>query len=139
MRRAQRLLPTTGLSLSTPHFQTPIISTFRSRPQTQHLPPFGLSKRTFSTTRIWRKDEYAEQAKALNQKGQDKHEAGFDNQIDGAIGQAKELQTRTPWHREGSDKPPVKRMRSAGAMTKGSLPLSSSWIRTISKADVCLL
>jgi hypothetical protein len=29
------------------------------------------------------------------------------------------LQARTPWHREGSDKPPVKRMRSAGAMTKG--------------------
>jgi calcium uniporter protein, mitochondrial len=139
MRRAQRVLLSTGLPLSKPRPQSPIISTFRSRPQAQYLPPFRLSNRTFSTTRIWRKDEYTDQAKALNQKGQDKHEAGFDNQIDGAIGQAKELQTRTPWHREGSDKPPVKRMRSAGAMTKGSLPLSSSWIRTISKADVCLL
>lgn len=67
---------------------------------------------------LWR-DEYAEKAKALNQKGLDKHEAGFNNQIDNAIGEAKELQARTPWHREGSDKPPVKRMRSAGAMTKG--------------------
>lgn len=28
-------------------------------------------------------------------------------------------QIRTPWHREGSDKPPVARQRSAGAMTKG--------------------
>ena len=30
-------------------------------------------------------------------------------------------QIRTPWHREGSDKPPVARQRSAGAMTKGTL------------------
>ncbi|KAJ4309642.1 hypothetical protein N0V94_008833 [Neodidymelliopsis sp. IMI 364377] len=30
-------------------------------------------------------------------------------------------QIRTPWHREGSDKPPVARQRSAGAMTKGKL------------------
>ncbi|CAA9956570.1 hypothetical protein CFE70_000171 [Pyrenophora teres f. teres 0-1] len=30
-------------------------------------------------------------------------------------------QIRTPWHREGSDTPPVKRQRSAGAMTKGKL------------------
>jgi hypothetical protein len=28
-------------------------------------------------------------------------------------------QIRTPWHREGSDVPPVARQRSAGAMTKG--------------------
>lgn len=28
---------------------------------------------------------------------------------------------RTPWHREGSQIPPVKRQRSAGAMTKGKL------------------
>ena len=28
-------------------------------------------------------------------------------------------QIRTPWHREGSDIPPVARQRSAGAMTKG--------------------
>ncbi|KAF1836171.1 hypothetical protein BDW02DRAFT_567373 [Decorospora gaudefroyi] len=30
-------------------------------------------------------------------------------------------QIRSPWHREGSDKPPVARQRSAGAMTKGKL------------------
>jgi hypothetical protein len=29
-------------------------------------------------------------------------------------------QIRTPWHREGSDVPPVARQRSAGAMTKGT-------------------
>jgi hypothetical protein len=35
-------------------------------------------------------------------------------------------QIRTPWHREGSDLPPVARRRSAGAMTKGmhSVPWS---------------
>ena len=77
-----------------------------------------------------------EQAKALNQKGQDKQEASLDNQIDGAIGEAKELQARTPWHREGSDKPPVKRMRSAGAMTKGeSKPLSL--LRSRARPNIC--
>ncbi|KAF2178375.1 hypothetical protein K469DRAFT_599714 [Zopfia rhizophila CBS 207.26] len=33
----------------------------------------------------------------------------------------KEKQIRTPWHREGSDQPPVARQRSVGAMTKGKL------------------
>ena len=40
--------------------------------------------------------------------------------IESAIGQDREKQTRAPWHREGSDIPPVARQRSAGAMTKGS-------------------
>ena len=40
--------------------------------------------------------------------------------IESAIGQEREKQTRAPWHREGSDLPPVARQRSAGAMTKGS-------------------
>ena len=31
----------------------------------------------------------------------------------------KDKQIRHPWNREGSDKPPVARQRSAGAMTKG--------------------
>lgn len=34
---------------------------------------------------------------------------------------SKEMQTRSPWMREGSDVPPVHRLRSAGAMTKGKL------------------
>lgn len=36
-----------------------------------------------------------------------------------AVAQEKDKQTRTPWHREGSNIPPVARQRSAGAMTKG--------------------
>lgn len=42
-------------------------------------------------------------------------------------------QIRTPWHREGSDTPPVARQRSAGAMTKGTADESSV---VISIADI---
>jgi hypothetical protein len=35
------------------------------------------------------------------------------------LAEDKGKQIRTPWHREGSDVPPVARERSAGAMTKG--------------------
>ena len=101
--------------------QRPIAHTFRSRP----VPPIhGTGNesrgRVFSITTKWRKEDYAAKAKELNQKGLDEHEKGFNTQIDDASGEAKELQARTPWHREGSDQPPVKRMRSAGAMTKGA-------------------
>lgn len=41
--------------------------------------------------------------------------------LEDAIAQEKEKQIRTPWHREGSNVPPVARQRSAGAMTKGKL------------------
>jgi hypothetical protein len=79
-----------------------------------------LAIRSFSGCKSSREGkDYAAQAKELNQKGLDKQEDGFNNQLDNAIGEAKELQARTPWHREGSDQPPVKRRRSAGAMTKG--------------------
>lgn len=64
---------------------------------------------------------YAQAAKDLNQKGLDDQESQFSD----AIAQEKEKQTRTPWHREGSEVPPVRRDRSAGAMTKGkSVPAS---------------
>lgn len=54
-------------------------------------------------------------AKDLNQRGVDEALSDFDT----AIGQEKEKQIRTPWHRQGADTPPVRRQRSAGAMTKG--------------------
>ena len=41
--------------------------------------------------------------------------------FDKVLARDKEKQIRTPWHREGSEKPPVSRPRSAGAMTKGKL------------------
>lgn len=38
------------------------------------------------------------------------------------LAEDKGKQIKTPWHREGSDTPPVARQRSAGAMTKGTAP-----------------
>ncbi|KAL8746151.1 MAG: hypothetical protein Q9190_001786, partial [Brigantiaea leucoxantha] len=44
-----------------------------------------------------------------------------ESKLDTAIAQEKEKQIKAPWHREGSNLPPVARQRSAGAMTKGKL------------------
>lgn len=58
-----------------------------------------------------------ETAKSLNQ-------AGIDEQLheyDASIAEEQEKQRKAPWHREGSQDPPVRRQRSAGAMTKGKL------------------
>jgi hypothetical protein len=80
-------------------------------PSSYQLP----STRSFSTSNPVRN-----KTKSPNQKEQEtEDDFEFNNQIDNAIGEAKELQARTPWHREGSEKPPVRRRRSAGAMTKG--------------------
>ena len=51
----------------------------------------------------------------LSQKALDKEESS----IEDSIAQEKGKQQRAPWHREGSNVPPVARPRSAGAMTKG--------------------
>lgn len=62
-----------------------------------------------------RSASYEEKAKALNQQG-------IDNQLhdyDAKIHETQEKQKKAPWHREGSEQPPVRRERSAGAMTKG--------------------
>ena len=49
--------------------------------------------------------------------------------IEKAIGAEKEKQNKAPWHREGSDMPPVARQRSAGAMIKGTpIPLCASTV-----------
>lgn len=71
------------------------------------------------------KTKHTDKAKELSKKGlegdnEGKGDDGFNSQIDNAINEEKELQARTPWHREGADQPPVRRNRSAGAMTKGS-------------------
>jgi hypothetical protein len=58
---------------------------------------------------------YAQRAKDLNQQGIDDQLSDYDT----AIADEKEKQTKAPWHREGADTPPVRRQRSAGAMTKG--------------------
>ncbi|OCK74933.1 hypothetical protein K432DRAFT_437769 [Lepidopterella palustris CBS 459.81] len=61
-------------------------------------------------------NSYSQPAENLNHNVTMEEQAHYDKQI-----ADKEKQIRTPWHREGSDKPPVARQRSAGAMTKGKL------------------
>lgn len=56
-----------------------------------------------------------QKARDLNQQGIDEQES----ELDKAQSQERDKQTRTPWHREGADEPPVRRQRSAGAMAKG--------------------
>ncbi|KAL8816020.1 MAG: hypothetical protein Q9223_004906 [Gallowayella weberi] len=56
------------------------------------------------------------------QKGDDAPETD----INEAIAQEKEKQTRAPWHRQGSNTPPVARQRSAGAMTKETVTAKTS-------------
>ncbi|OMP86420.1 Calcium uniporter protein, mitochondrial [Diplodia seriata] len=53
----------------------------------------------------------------VNNNVTEEENADFDQKVS----EDKGKQIRTPWHREGSDVPPVGRQRSAGAMTKGKL------------------
>ena len=54
-------------------------------------------------------------ARDLNQKAGDEAISEFDE----AIAEERDKQNKAPWHREGATEPPVNRLRSAGAMTKG--------------------
>jgi hypothetical protein len=55
-------------------------------------------------------------AEELNNKISEEEQRDYDQRV----AHDKQKQIRTPWHREGSDEPPVARQRSAGAMTKGA-------------------
>ncbi|KAM3078227.1 hypothetical protein ACMFMG_002474 [Clarireedia jacksonii] len=120
MRWATQFIPR-GISTSTrppPSFA----AAFRSRPISQPLRcQTSVGIRTFCAANIWRKEDLSKPARDANEKELDKNDDWFNKQIDNAIGEQKEIQSRTPWHREGADQPPVKRNRSAGAMTKGKL------------------
>lgn len=60
-------------------------------------------------------------AESLNASGSHQQRAT----IETPVAEHKEKQSRAPWHREGASEPPVRRPRSAGAMTKGwRIPLS---------------
>jgi len=95
----------------------------RSHPaSTHHIRPhlacsFDSSQsRTFrSSLHRYRDEGHTTVAKTLNQKGLENQESDLEE----SISQQKDKQTRAPWHREGSDLPPVARRRSAGAMIKG--------------------
>ncbi|KAL8729819.1 MAG: hypothetical protein Q9181_004865 [Wetmoreana brouardii] len=69
------------------------------------------------SSRVEVEGRYTGPAKELHQKSNDAQEYDLNE----AIAQEKEKQTKAPWHREGSNIPPVARQRSASAMTKGKL------------------
>lgn len=55
--------------------------------------------------------------------GQRRHESSLGNVTEEQL----DKQTRTPWHREGSDSPPVMRQRSDEAMAQGASCLLGSF------------
>ncbi|KAF2103798.1 hypothetical protein NA57DRAFT_70007 [Rhizodiscina lignyota] len=61
---------------------------------------------------------YAAPAEKLNHDVSEEEKLDYDRRI---AEEGKERQIRTPWHRAGSEAPPVARERSAGAMTRGKL------------------
>lgn len=69
----------------------------------------------------------AQPAHKLSQKISKEEENHYEKMLE----HSKESQMRSPWMREGSDKPPVARQRSAGAMTKGIYTSMSDIIATI--------
>lgn len=122
------------------------LSTFRTRPsptiaaysccgQRVFLPATQIQTvRIYSRTSTKAEDKAEKSAKELSSQGLDGHdhnadkrtgqidgneEVEYDGQLEEKLGEAEEKQARTPWHREGADQAPVRRMRSAGAMTKG--------------------
>jgi hypothetical protein len=122
-----RLLPKTIPVTTQSHI--PILH-IRDRPRASQQPcsfethlAKTLSHRFSTSTKLREQNEHTEKAKELSKKGlesQHMNDDEFNSQIDNAIGEQKELQARTPWHREGADQPPVRRNRVAGAMTKGN-------------------
>ncbi|KIW89169.1 uncharacterized protein Z519_10021 [Cladophialophora bantiana CBS 173.52] len=69
------------------------------------------------TSYCCRSISHEQKAKDLNQQGVDDALSEFDS----VLTDNGEKQQRTPWHRQGAEEPPVRRQRSAGAMTKGKL------------------
>ena len=51
--------------------------------------------------------------------------------LDDAVAEETEKQTKAPWHREGSDIPPVARQRSAGAMVKGIRKIKPRFFQSV--------
>lgn len=64
-------------------------------------------------------------ARDLSQKSIDEELSEYDQQVS----EEKGKQAERPWHREGADQPPVRRQRSAGAMTKGECLLHGLPVR----------
>ena len=69
-------------------------------------------------------------ARELSQQSVDELAEGVDEDN---VAQAKDKQHKRPWMREGVDHAPVRRQRSAGAMTKGESPGLIMHVRSLRK------
>lgn len=84
-------------------------------------PPTFAQFRSFPTSRTtWSQARYSS-SKATAQSLHEKATADEMEEYNSEIEHYKQRQQERPWHREGVDSPPVRRQRSAGAMTKGKL------------------
>ncbi|KAL2349806.1 hypothetical protein BJ546DRAFT_603657 [Cryomyces antarcticus] len=97
-----------------------------SSARTPKLSPTNRRSLAASTTRCVRetkRDEHLEGSSHTQPAGNLNHNVTEEEKAhyDEVLAHSKSQQIRTPWHREGSDQPPVARQRSAGAMTKGKL------------------
>ena len=83
--------------------------------------------RTFGQSTRWRLREQSKGVTAENSPSQGQPAANLSQEVgkeerehyEKVVEHSKQSQMRSPWMREGSDKPPVARLRSAGAMVKG--------------------
>lgn len=101
----QRASPTRAL------FSNNLCLTSNVQPSKLHPPLRSVG----TSTSQRRFKSYEQKAKALNQEGISEELHDYDV----AIGEEQEKQRKAPWHREGSQDPPVRKQRTAGAMTKG--------------------
>ena len=75
--------------------------------------------RPFRMSRIGSQSRYTSseaKARSLHEKATADEMEEYNSEVE----HYKQRQQERPWHREGVDSPPVRRQRSAGAMTKGS-------------------
>ncbi|KAI9652721.1 MAG: hypothetical protein M1831_006614 [Alyxoria varia] len=105
-------------SKTTP-FSTLNIIPQERKSESKHQPQLA----AFSTSQRLRKSLDPEKPTATRSPRDIEHNVTHEelSDFDKRVAEDKETQIRTPWHREGSEKPPVARPRSAGAMTKGKL------------------
>lgn len=84
------------------------------------LYPRHPSLRYFSASQRWKSDTTSDATQSkpagdLHQVVTEEEKSHYDKRV----AEDTSKQIRTPWMREGSDRPPVATQRSAGAMTKG--------------------
>lgn len=109
-----------------PHFRQLARTRLHDYPRKEVGPCKWRLKISFShCARIHAEGRFTGAAKDLHQQSNDVQEPDLNT----AIAQQKEKQTKAPWHREGSNTPPVARQRSAGAMTKGKYDSESNTVK----------